>query len=331
MMTHPRVVDVLRETGVPDLVEILAERLSPPELEAVLREAHWQRALRIGPDAVLSHYEQDPSVRPSRVGAATLAAVDRIALAVAAPPFEPLELSPICPAGAVAAPTLADPGAAQGVAGSAEVVSDCTAILALEAAFRRRAAVAYDGVVRLCASHRELHVPFSAPLRSDPHTRVFALCTAGADEGGLQFEIRNLREHLEVHLRLLQVLREEGYRIGGITVTLAHEHGVELDDALPALVAAPLAAAFPAVRFVMNGAPARHYTPVGFTVAAEDRAEVEHQIALGGCTDWTRRLLGRDDERLFVSRIATERLCEAFGSGGAAAERGSTEQAPVRF
>lgn len=34
---------------------------------------------------------------------------------------------------------------------------------------------------------------------------------------------------------------------------------------------------------------------------------------VGGCADWTRRLHGRDDERLVVSRMATERIGDAFG------------------
>ena len=56
-----------------------------------------------------------------------------------------------------------------------------------------------------------------------------------------------------------------------------------------------------------------YFVPIGFTILAEDGAEVEHLIALGGCTDWTRRLRGRDDERLVVSRMATERVGRCSG------------------
>jgi hypothetical protein len=40
---------------------------------------------------------------------------------------------------------------------------------------------------------------------------------------------------------------------------------------------------------------------------------VAQQIGLGGLTDWTRPLLGPEEERLLVSIIATQRLAGAFG------------------
>jgi hypothetical protein len=38
-MTLPRLGDVLRDAGGPDLLEILGERLSPPELETISIES----------------------------------------------------------------------------------------------------------------------------------------------------------------------------------------------------------------------------------------------------------------------------------------------------
>lgn len=325
-MTVPRLEEVLRETGVPDLVEILAERLSPPELETVLREAHHQRAGRVLPAALLAAYERDARFLPAPAEAA-LSAIDRIALEAAAPWFEPLDLSPICPIGTVAGLSPIDPGAALWVAGIGELVSDSTAVLALEGARRRR--VADEATVRLCASHREAYVPFSAPLRSDPHTRVFALCMAGADADGFHFEAAGLSEQVGVHLRLLEHLRRDGYDVGSVTVTFTCHPASRVRDACRADVAAALAQTFPDVRFHVDEAPARSFAPVGFTIIAEDSAEVEHLVALGGCTDWTRQLLGRDEERLVVSRMATERVAEVFAPpplGGPAQARARVER-----
>jgi hypothetical protein len=314
-MTNPRLGDVLRETGVPDLIEILGERMSPEELEAVLVEVHRQRAGRMTPGDLLARYERDPYGRPSRASATLLATIDRMALSVAAPPFEPLDLSPLCPSGTVSALAPVDPGAARSAGGESEVVSDCASVLTLECAVRRRSAGTAGSIVRLCASHREVHVPFSAPLRTDPHARVFGLCSAGADEGRFRFETGSLHEQLGIHLGLLHSLRQDGYRIGLVTVALFHQPGVELDTLLRAEVVAPRADAFPDVRLRLDGdhpLGRRYYAPVGFTVFAEDHAEVEQTIGIGSFTDWTRQLLERDEERVLVSTIATERLGEGF-------------------
>ncbi len=81
-------------------------------------------------------------------------------------------------------------------------------------------------------------------------------------------------------------------------------------------VIAPLMEAYPGVQLRIEG---HHplgwasYAPVSFTITAEDHAEVAHRVGVGGFTDWTRRLLGLEEERLLVSTIATEVVCEGFG------------------
>lgn len=240
-----------------------------------------------------------------------------MARSVATPRFEAIDLSPLCPIGAVSALGPVDPGAARSAGGASEVVSDCAAVLALECALRRRAIDrtedSLDQRVRLCASHRELHVPFSAPLRSEPHCRVFGLATAGEDLGRFRFETEALLGQLAVHVLLLESLRQEGLTIGLITVALFHRGGTEFDRAIRDAVVAPLMADFPGVRMIFDEAHPLgrgYYAPLGFTVTAEDHAEVEHRVGLGGFTDWTRQLLDRGEERLLVSVIATERLGE---------------------
>ncbi len=53
-----------------------------------------------------------------------------------------------------------------------------------------------------------------------------------------------------------------------------------------------------------------YFAPIGFTITVEDWDEVAHTVGMGGFTDWTRQLLGRAEERVLVSVIATERLAE---------------------
>jgi hypothetical protein len=314
-MTLPRLGDIVRDAGVPDLVEILAERLTPLELETVLLEAHRQRVGRMTPHELLDHYQRDGRVQPSPARASAYAEIDRAAQSASAPAFEFLDLSPICPPGTAAVMAPVDPAAAWSAGGTSEVVSKCVSVLALECA-RRRADPAAGSRVRLSASHRELHAPFSAQLGTEPHARVFALCTAGAEEKDLRFEIESLQEQLHIHLRVLEQLRREGFRIGLVSVAVSGPPDADLQRAIRERLVEPLATAFPEVRVVLSvdrTSKHRFCAPLGFTVAAEDHAEVEHQVGLGGLTDWTRQLLDRVGERLLVSIIATERLDERFG------------------
>lgn len=307
-MLIPQLADVLRDAGVPDLIEILAERLTPLELESVLSEVHRERAGRQTPGDLLLQYQQDSRVRPA-VHPASLAEIDKVVL-ITATRFEPLELSPICPTGTLAVLASLDVGSAWSVGGAGEVVSNCPAVLALECARRRQASPAAEWV-RLWAGHRELYAPLSAPLRSAPHSRVIGLSTAGADEGDFRFETGTLLEHLEVHLRVLERLGQEGYRIGLVRVVLFAQSGTGFDRTIETLVAAPLAAEFPTVGITLEPDRARgrgRYGPIGFAIAVEDSAEVEQRVALGGFTDWTRRLLNRNEERLLVSTLAAERV-----------------------
>jgi len=317
-----RLTDVVRATGVPDLIEILADRLSEPELVAVLRDAYRRRAGRMTAPNVLAHYQRRAFFHPSPTAASILARIDRIAISIAAAQFEAVELAPICPAAAASALTPVDSGAAWGAGGGCEVVSDCRTALALEAAVRRRellleGSTAEQGV-QLCASHRELHAPFSAPLRREYHHRVLGLCHAGNQARQYQFEITALIEQLSMQLLLLESLRTEGFRIGLVTVMLYHEPDPNLERVVRGEIASSLSAAFPEVRLLTESerrAGRGSFAPIGFTIVAEDQIEVEHTIGMGGFTDWTRRLLGRAEERLLVSQIATERIGEAFAPG----------------
>src|SRR4051794_24228802 len=90
---------ILRESGVVNLLEALAERLAPTDLQSLLLEVYRRRAARQTPAGLLSQYERNRFTCPSSVDPRALAAFDRLAYASAAPPFVPIELSSVCPLG----------------------------------------------------------------------------------------------------------------------------------------------------------------------------------------------------------------------------------------
>src|SRR5690349_24306940 len=90
---------IARESGVAGLLEALAERLAPTDLQSLLLEVYRRRAARQTPADLLGQYARNRFTQRSPVDPRALAEFDRLAYSLASPPFEPLELSPLCPLG----------------------------------------------------------------------------------------------------------------------------------------------------------------------------------------------------------------------------------------
>jgi len=71
-----------RESGVPGLVSLLAERLTPTDLQSLLLEAYRLRCSRRQPADVLSSYESDRFVHPSALSPRRLLSWEQTALSV---------------------------------------------------------------------------------------------------------------------------------------------------------------------------------------------------------------------------------------------------------
>src|SRR5438874_2709404 len=87
------------ESGCPNLVQTLVERLAPTDLQSLLLEVYAQIAGRVSPARVLSQYENNRFVAPSVVDARRLVEVDRLAWELLPTGYVPIELAPLCPLG----------------------------------------------------------------------------------------------------------------------------------------------------------------------------------------------------------------------------------------
>lgn len=84
------------QASVTGLVSILAEELSPTDLQSLLLEVYRERSRRIQPSAVLSNFESNRFVRPSATSPVALAAWEQVAFSHLPNGFEPSALSPVC-------------------------------------------------------------------------------------------------------------------------------------------------------------------------------------------------------------------------------------------
>jgi hypothetical protein len=302
---------ILRDVDGVDVMSALTD-LAPTDLQSLLLEAYRRRSESIGAAQVLDRYRNDRFATPAAVDPRVMIDLDRAAFSAAASSsFTPIELSPVCPLATTSALGSVSQNNVVTTSRNSEVVSDSTNVLALECAVRRNG----NETVRLCASHRLLRAQHYSGPASFAHFRVFSMCTAGRDTGDEHFEVQALVEQVSVYLRLLRELRESGYTILSVRVTMtdfrtAQSHPVSA-------ILAELFLNFPEVKFEQD--PLReqakgYYHPFCFWifVAGEDGDEMN--IADGGFTDWTQKLLSNKKERLLISGMGAERLCYLFAA-----------------
>jgi hypothetical protein len=323
-MTNALLERILRESQGANLLDLLAEQLPPTDLQSLLLEVYRRRAAQQTPASLLSSYERSRFVRPSPVSPIALLDIDRLAFSLAAPLFEPLELAPVCPLGTSSVVASVDQNKAVATIRNTEVVSDSTNALALECAVRRRAHLRASGQrhqrVRLCASQRLLRPQaFSGPA-SFAHFRLFALCTAGRDEGSYRFELDALAEQLTFYLRLFAALPAGEYGLQHVRVAITDLTDGARQEAVRADVTTALAGQFPQVQWEIDpdrSAGRNYYDGLCFAIYASDAANQAYMLVDGGFTTWTQQLLSNRKERLLISGIGTERLCSVFHAGDA--------------
>jgi hypothetical protein len=301
---------ILREFDTTDLVVGLAS-LPAPDFQTLLMEVHRRRSESATPKQLVQQYANDRFVRPSATDPRVQNEFDQLAYSLAAS-FEPIELSPLAPFGVVSALTNLRQDNAITSSRNSEVVSDCTNVLALESAMRRRKDSAK--AVRRCTSHRLTRTKKHDDPASFAHFRLFALTTAGRAEADYGFEIDALTEHLSFYLTLLGELTLRGYRLGQLRVLLTELEGAPGGRLIKPLIDR-MAPVWPNVSFERDAdcdSGRGYYESLRFKVFAHAEGGEEHFIADGGFTDWTQQLLNNRKERLLISALGSERVLALF-------------------
>ena len=248
-----------RESGVPDLLEVLVERITSTDLQSLLLEVYRRRAAEIPPRHLLERYVRDRFVRPSDLAPSLLTEFDRLAWTLLPDGYTAVELAPVCPLGTTAPIATADQNQVVTTIRNTEVVSDATNVLALECAWHRHRKLQGDPHsrerVRLCASHRLLRGQAyeSATARAD--FRLLGLRAAGRDEGSFLFETASLREQLGFFIQLLREVAHLGLYVRRVRVAITEIEQGRREQALTEHVLDPLRLDYPEVESALD--PAR--------------------------------------------------------------------------
>ena len=306
-----------KETGVADLLGLLAKKISPADLQSLLLAVYAERAAGWSPADLLYQYQHDRFVKPSTTPAGTMRMFDQLAQALTDGKFEWLELSPVAPLGSCAAIATVHQDKVMATARNSEVVADSTNVLALEAAVRRRELLRKNPksaqAIRLCASHRLVRAqPLPGPHFLS-HFRLFCLCTAGRDEGNFAFEINALKEHLAFYLQLMSLdgspfsFENRTVKVTAMEPRLAKVIENEVFENLENIYPQVAFSLWPERQQAMN-----YYQKVCFQINAANADGLEMNLVDGGATDWTQKLLSSKKERCFTSAIGSELACRLF-------------------
>src|SRR5262245_24190841 len=314
---NPIIERIIKESNVPDLMEVLTERISMTDLQSLLLEVYRRRAARLSASTVLKQYNDNRFVRPVSIPPQEFIEFDQLAYSLLPDGFEAVELSPVSPLGTCSVLGAVDQNNTVATIRNTEVCADSTNVLALEYASRRKQSQHYKKLrdVKLCASHRLLRGQLFKGVGMVPHFRVFSLCTAGHDRGNSRFEVEALDEHVNFYIRLLVESARLGFGIGLIRVIVSpFEHG--RSDVLQGNIIQKLAVQYPEVKFELDTQRQTgrgYYIWAGFQVMATDAQNKEWFLVDGGFTDWANKLMSSDKERLLISGMGTERFVGYFG------------------
>ena len=145
------------------------------------------------------------------------------------------------------------------------------------------------------------------------------MVSAGRDRGALKFEIESLREHIEVYLDLLSRLTTIGYRFEDTLVNISDtaRDATRLGRAEQEILE-PLTRSVTGITFRLDHEREQgrgYYTGLCLSIYATDPTGQRCNLADGGFTDWTARLLSNAKERLLVSGMGIEIIPKRFLPG----------------
>ena len=317
MSNSSKIIERIKREIGEDVYDLLAEKMSAPDLQSLLLEVYRRRVELLQPHHLFKQFKENRFVQPSSINPKLYIKLDDLAYSLASE-YEAVELSPLSPLGCNSIIAPVDQNNAVSTIRNTEVCSDSTNVLALIAAQLRAELLKEnpksEETIKLCASFRVVRGQFVEGRGFVPHFRLFSMITAGRDSGSFFFETGALFEHIDFYLTYLSALEKLGIhlknKVANITDFVGTREARLGGEALAKLreTHADVTIQFDPDRTQGSG----YYFPVGFQIIADDHTGENILLVDGGFTDWTQQLLNNKKERLLISGLGTERLCLCF-------------------
>ncbi len=294
---------VLGKLGGIDVVDQLTS-LSGSDFGTVMLEVSRRRAANQTAASILRRYQRDRFVVPASTSWQALRRAEDLLIAQLAPEFYVLALAPLVPLGTHSVLGTVSQDKVITATRACEVTADATNALALEAAVRRLHSrdlgLDRDDAVRLAAVQRVVRAQrFEAGWSA--HFTLFAMVTAGRDQGGHRFQRTAVCEQVWCAAAGLAAAGLAGIQVA---VTARSEAG----EKIAAGVTADLGSGALTVVADQDRQSGRgYYRDRCFKINAVADGEPQ-EFGDGGFTDWSARLTTSAKERLLISGIGVDRV-----------------------
>lgn len=317
-MPHPSLQRILKKGGIPNLIEVLSENLTPSDLQSLLLAVYEKQAAKVTPAQLKEQYQNNRFVKSSLLTPLELLTFDQFAFGIAKSlGFQGIELAPLSPLGSCSALGPVHQNKIVATSRNVEVISDPTNIMALECAIRREKYLKSNSkdktAIHLCSSQRVTRAQFWDLPNFFAHFKLFTLCSAGSDKGNYIFEKESLEQHLQFYLELTDV-KDTPYQFGEIEV-LVKPIEERLTGFLENHLFPKLQQQFPSVIFKIDTERKKgigYYETLCFTINTLDKTGATIHLTDGGFTDWTQQVVSNKKERYLISAIGAERLVSLF-------------------
>jgi len=291
---------IAQKSGYKNLVDELNERLSGSELNSLLIELFRKRVKTISPAELLRQFKKNRFAAPSSIDPIPFREFELRCLRVARDKnFKLVTLSPLAPLGTCSVTGFVDQNNVVSAVRGTEVVADATNVFALLIAsnFNKKN---QHAVVRYAAAQRHVRSQALSNPAFTPHFGIFCLATGGLDTGDFSFELKNLEEHIGLHLAILS--NELGKDNLSLKILLKG-HNEVLHGKLKPLVKKFSSSS--KIEIVKEMNHTNYYNFLQFRFYFNHNGE-EINLSDGGFVDWTQKLIANKKHRLLISGLGTD-------------------------
>lgn len=301
---HPAMERILKQLREESPHCVLAT-LSPADINTLEMACSESIAARTSPGMLLNRYIKSSYAQEAEVDAMQLRRIEADVLAIAQEMgIQTVQLSPVAPLGACSVVGAVHQNKVISAVRGVEVSADPTNALALSYCAGVKSGKAGREMTHLCTTQRVVRAqPFRAEGQIQ-HFTMFAMISAGYDEGSYSFEKEALATHIALYNRIFQEYFHET-----ITLRLRRMPGYRDGEGLIKRLAGHVSAAIPSLSIAQHpdDGTGEYYRGMQFNLLINGKERVI-AIADGGITDWSQTLLSNQKQRMLISAFGIDRM-----------------------
>ena len=307
---------ILQKLNLPGLDEALIDNLSFSELQSLLMHVFNRKVAKLDASGLFNDYRNNRLVQPSILDPRKFLELESNLFSLLPEGFTPVELSPVTSLGTSSLMGPVNQDIIISTIRNCEVVSDVTNVMALECARRRMELLQLDkksaAQVKLATAQRQMRTQPIRDKNFTAHFKIFALCTAGRDEGDDRFEQSALLEHAGFYFRVIEELIDQDLIRKKILkiYTFDESKNAVLLETVNTIVR--LGNNIELVIEKNSDYGKNYYRRLRFMINLTNAHNQSYDLIDGGFTDWTQALMRNNKERLMTSGIGTELMLKAF-------------------